>query len=68
MLHTNLAPLTFDAYCYLCEGARCLRDLPRVPDGPRHYNAVQSLLAVGFIRYHNDHLAVTPMGRAYLNA
>lgn len=66
MLEHN-APLTFDAYCFLAEGCRCLRSLPRVPDGIRHYNAVQTLLRVGFVRYVNNRLAVTPMGRAYFN-
>lgn len=45
-----IGPLTRDAFLYLGEGLR-VRDLERVPDGPRHRAAAQELEALGFLEY-----------------
>lgn len=63
----HLAPLTYDGFLFLGEGMRD-PDVPRLPDGRRHYNAVHELLDRGFTRYGEITLEVTDAGRAYYNA
>lgn len=61
--------LTKDASDFLAWGCGD-RTVPFLPDGPRHYKAVQDLLAAGFVAYADSKygvqcLTVTDKGRAY---
>lgn len=61
------APLSHDAWLFLCEGLRDT-DWPRVPHGGRHHDAVRELTARGFVRWGLHSLEVTPAGEAYYHA
>lgn len=70
----TLAPLSQDALAVLGHGLHD-RQAPSVPDGPRHYHALQELFACGFIEWiptgatsplaPKKCLGVSDRGRAY---